>query len=134
MKVIVRLPATLSGVTARRKIARQLRGHLETPRADRASVPPQNTKCFGDPAWPAIEARPQRPTVQASLVGWREQVRVVAPLRATGAATDQRETGIMELDFAKTDGLIPAIVQDAAQGDVLMVGFMNQEAFDHTIR
>ncbi len=40
----------------------------------------------------------------------------------------------MELDFAKTEGLIPAIVQDAVQGDVLMVGFMNQEAFEHTVR
>lgn len=40
----------------------------------------------------------------------------------------------MELDFAKTDGLIPAIVQDASRGDVLMVGFMSAEAFDHTVR
>src|SRR5579872_3685322 len=78
MKVIVRLPATLSGVTARRKIARQLRGNLETPRAERAPVPPQNTKCFGDPAWPAIEAAtaatsgPGSP--QALLVGWRAGV------------------------------------------------------------
>ena len=35
-----------------------------------------------------------------------------------------------KLDFAKMDGLIPTIVQDAANGDLLMVGFMNQEAFD----
>jgi phosphoribosyl-AMP cyclohydrolase len=37
-----------------------------------------------------------------------------------------------KLDFAKMGGLIPAIVQDAASGEVLMVGYMNQEAFDHT--
>ena len=39
----------------------------------------------------------------------------------------------MNLDFAKyADGLIPAIVQDAATGKVLMLGFMNRAAFDKT--
>jgi phosphoribosyl-AMP cyclohydrolase len=33
------------------------------------------------------------------------------------------------MDFTKLDGLIPAIVQDAATGDVLMVGFMNDTAW-----
>lgn len=37
-------------------------------------------------------------------------------------------------DFSKyTDGLIPAIVQDATTGVVLMLGFMNKEALDKTI-
>ena len=36
------------------------------------------------------------------------------------------------MDFSKLDGLIPAVVQDDASGEVLMVGFMNQEAFDRT--
>jgi phosphoribosyl-AMP cyclohydrolase len=39
----------------------------------------------------------------------------------------------MELDFAKLDGLLPAIVQDAASGRVLMLGFMNQESFRRTV-
>src|SRR6204780_1507319 len=34
----------------------------------------------------------------------------------------------MELDFEKEGGLIPAIVQDHLNGDVLMLGFMNREA------
>ena len=38
----------------------------------------------------------------------------------------------MNIDFDKMDGLVPAIVQDAEEGDVLMVGFMNREAFDKT--
>ena len=38
------------------------------------------------------------------------------------------------MDFSKLDGLIPAVVQDTATGDVLMVGFMNQEAWDITRR
>ncbi len=38
----------------------------------------------------------------------------------------------MELDFEKENGLIPAIVQDAKNGEVLMLGFMNQEAYDKT--
>ena len=39
----------------------------------------------------------------------------------------------LDLDFAKSDGLITAVIQDHASGRVLMVGFMNQEAFDKTI-
>jgi phosphoribosyl-AMP cyclohydrolase len=36
------------------------------------------------------------------------------------------------MDFTKLDGLIPAVVQDDTTGDVLMVGFMNQQAWDMT--
>ena len=39
----------------------------------------------------------------------------------------------MDLDFDKTGGMIPAIVQDHSTGRVLMVGFMNQEAFHKTV-
>ena len=39
----------------------------------------------------------------------------------------------MNLDFAKSDGLIPAVIQDHATGRVLMVGFMNEEAFRKTV-
>src|SRR5690606_33179444 len=34
-----------------------------------------------------------------------------------------------QMDFSKLDGLIPAVVQDQASGEVLMVGFMNDEAW-----
>ncbi len=37
-----------------------------------------------------------------------------------------------ELDFEKMNGLLPAVVQDARDGEVLMVGFMNREAFERT--
>ena len=40
----------------------------------------------------------------------------------------------MVMDFSKLDGLIPAVVQDYATREVLMVGFMNQEAWDITRR
>ena len=39
----------------------------------------------------------------------------------------------MDLDFDKLDGLLPAIIQDHASGRVLMLGFMNQEAFQKTV-
>ncbi len=39
----------------------------------------------------------------------------------------------MELDFAKGDGLLPAVVQDSATGDVLMLGYMNQPALEATL-
>ena len=39
----------------------------------------------------------------------------------------------MNLDFAKLNGLVPAIIQDAATQKVLMLGFMNEEAYNKTI-
>jgi phosphoribosyl-AMP cyclohydrolase len=39
----------------------------------------------------------------------------------------------MDLDFKKMDGLITAVIQDNASGRVLMVGFMNEEAFQMTV-
>ena len=38
-----------------------------------------------------------------------------------------------EIDFDKMQGLVPAIVQDAATGEVLMLGFMNCEAYQATV-
>ena len=38
----------------------------------------------------------------------------------------------MDLDFEKENGLIPAIVQDHTSGEVLMLGFMNREAYAKT--
>ncbi len=39
----------------------------------------------------------------------------------------------MEIDFEKMGGLVPAIIQDAVTKNVLMLGFMNKEAYDKTI-
>jgi phosphoribosyl-AMP cyclohydrolase len=39
----------------------------------------------------------------------------------------------MDLDFGKSDGLITAVVQDHRTGRVLMVGYMNEEAFSKTV-
>jgi phosphoribosyl-ATP pyrophosphohydrolase/phosphoribosyl-AMP cyclohydrolase len=41
---------------------------------------------------------------------------------------------LLTMDFTKLDGLIPAVVQDHESGEVLMVGFMNEEAWDITRR
>ena len=38
----------------------------------------------------------------------------------------------MQIDFDKMDGLAPAIVQEDSTGEVLMVGFMNAEAYAQT--
>lgn len=39
----------------------------------------------------------------------------------------------MELDFEKMNGLIPAIIQDEHTQKVLMLGFMNKEAYEKTV-
>lgn len=38
----------------------------------------------------------------------------------------------MKIDFEKMQGLVPAVVQDSRNGDVLMLGFMNREAWQRT--
>jgi phosphoribosyl-AMP cyclohydrolase len=38
----------------------------------------------------------------------------------------------IELDFSKLDGVVPAVVQDAETREVLMLGFMNAEAWERT--
>ena len=39
----------------------------------------------------------------------------------------------MEIDFDKMQGLAPAVIQDAATSELLMVGFMNREALKTTL-
>jgi len=38
------------------------------------------------------------------------------------------------MDYSKLDGLIPAVIQDAESSEVLMVGFMNEQALADTRR
>src|ERR1700731_5162500 len=40
--------------------------------------------------------------------------------------------GEMDPDFTKLGGLLPAVIQDAASGEVLMLGFMNEESYAAT--
>ena len=39
-----------------------------------------------------------------------------------------------KIDFSKLDGLVPCVVQDAKTRQVLMLGFMNDEAYKKTVR
>ncbi len=40
---------------------------------------------------------------------------------------------VMELDYKKLSGLVPAVIQDDETGCVLMLGYMNDEAFRKTV-
>jgi phosphoribosyl-AMP cyclohydrolase len=40
---------------------------------------------------------------------------------------------MIRIDFEKTGGLIPAIAQDHESGEILMLAYMNQEAFEATL-
>ena len=44
------------------------------------------------------------------------------------------EVQALEINFEKMDGLAPAIVQDAANGEILMLGFVNPESLAITIK
>jgi phosphoribosyl-AMP cyclohydrolase len=41
---------------------------------------------------------------------------------------------MIELDFEKTGGLLPAIAQEADTGEVLMLAYMNREAWEATLK
>jgi phosphoribosyl-AMP cyclohydrolase len=41
---------------------------------------------------------------------------------------------VIEIDFKKGDGLIPVIVQDGSTNEVLMLGYMNQEAWQEMLK
>jgi len=41
---------------------------------------------------------------------------------------------MVKLDFEKANGLVPAIAQDYKTGEVLMLAYMNEQAFDETIK
>jgi phosphoribosyl-AMP cyclohydrolase len=41
---------------------------------------------------------------------------------------------VIEIDFKKGDGLIPVIIQDASTNEVLMLGYMNREAWQGTLK
>jgi len=41
---------------------------------------------------------------------------------------------MIKLDFEKTDGLIPAIVQEYDTGEILMLAYMNEEAWEATLK
>ncbi len=41
---------------------------------------------------------------------------------------------MVEIDFKKGKGLVPVIIQDATTNEVLMLGYMNQEAWKETLK
>lgn len=54
--------------------------------------------------------------------------------RADPSSYSHRFDNKMSLDFDKMNGLIPAIIQDDRTKNVLMLGFMNKEAYDQTVQ
>jgi phosphoribosyl-AMP cyclohydrolase len=41
---------------------------------------------------------------------------------------------MIQLDFSKSGGLVPAVVQDYQTGEILMLAYMNPDAFNATLR
>jgi phosphoribosyl-AMP cyclohydrolase len=41
---------------------------------------------------------------------------------------------MVTIDFAKGGGIVPVIIQDVTSGEVLMLAYMNQEAWEQTVR
>ena len=47
-------------------------------------------------------------------------------------SNEKRKQKTMDIDFEKQGGLVPAVVQDADTGKVLMLGYLNREAYEKT--
>ncbi len=64
---------------------------------------------------------------------------VFAALRMTNDSTRKERDEMSEvtnapvIDFAKMDGLVPGIVQDAKTGEMLMLGFLNEVSYAKTL-
>jgi phosphoribosyl-AMP cyclohydrolase len=54
------------------------------------------------------------------------------PLPASGVPMEVDDAVLEAVDFAKSE-LVPAVVQDAQDGMVLMLGYMNAEALSRTL-
>jgi len=48
-------------------------------------------------------------------------------------SNDRPNPAAAQIDFAKGDGIIPVVTQDYESGRLLMVAYMNREAFDETV-
>jgi len=46
----------------------------------------------------------------------------------------ERGGSVIEIDFEKGNGLIPVVIQDASTNQVLMLGYMNREAWEETLK
>ncbi len=46
---------------------------------------------------------------------------------------EMRMNGALKIDFAKMDGLVPGMVQDAKTGEILMLGFLNEVSYAKTL-
>ena len=58
-----------------------------------------------------------------------------SPIVLVGLEDSAHPTGWMfMIDFDKAGGLVPAIAQDAESGEVLMLAWMNREAYEETLR
>lgn len=56
-----------------------------------------------------------------------------AELAANPTSPHRRRAELERIDWNKSDGLVPAIVQDAVSGKVLMLGYMNRAALEATL-
>src|SRR5829696_6045410 len=66
--------------------------------------------------------------------GWLSVGRQVASGRSHDPRPTTNHQQSTMLDFDKAGGLVPAVAQDAETGEVLMLAWMNREAFEETVR
>jgi phosphoribosyl-AMP cyclohydrolase len=64
----------------------------------------------------------------------RTRIAYTPPSRAQARNNTFDEETMLRPDFAKCGGLVPVIAQEGCTGEVLMLAYMNEEAWDKTLR
>ncbi len=73
-------------------------------------------------------------TVENSVSGSWQSKRLINPIKQKNLLGEDFLVKMKILDFNKLNGLVPAIAQDYKTGEVLMQAFMNEEAFEKTVK
>src|SRR5580692_3432011 len=115
------IPSTLS----RARSLATLLLYVSDARHPASSSPPSGDRCVADAGLIRF-CKSKRKDARRNTGG----LFLCAP--GSGSGRGKQKAITMSLDYSKLDGLIPAVIQDAASHRVLMVGFMNDEAFRNT--
>jgi phosphoribosyl-AMP cyclohydrolase len=79
-----------------------------------------------------MDDRSRRQLAEQTTTKYRDSgfARMTAPRKGLKERDEMNEVMI---DFAKMDGLVPGIVQDAKTGEMLMLGFLNETSYKKTL-
>jgi phosphoribosyl-AMP cyclohydrolase len=114
--------------------ARTLGFQSDAERPPPRPSPPSWKLHAGGLPWPDVNGqRDQKDKARRPLTGGLFAVSNKTNQIRMKMSDQSNQTDKAEIDFAKMDGLVPGIVQDAHTGEVLMLGFLNELSYARTL-